>query len=290
MGREGAERSGLVVHHVLVEGGWAAHGLACVVDDRIEPGARRQQVRAERLDTGRVAEVETEHLEPITPLCEVRFGGVALRCVTGEACRHDQLGTAAQQFDARLVADLHAAAGEQHDHPGHVGEFAALGEVQRGALGAQLVVEVMDLAVADLADVAVLRFDGFAERCLVRNVDDLVLLEVRRRMEVGCREHRPAAQRADAGLTENLVVTLRLLTASLLLQQLGSTPSDLRIGTEHVTRRIEESGLLGRVEFVHQLGSRNDVTEHSHCIQQPPTNVLVRLSIGGHRRNLPSAP
>jgi hypothetical protein len=50
---------------VRVELGRPAHGLAGVVDDEVEPLARREQVAAERLDARRVAQVEPEDLEPV---------------------------------------------------------------------------------------------------------------------------------------------------------------------------------------------------------------------------------
>ena len=117
---------------------------------------------AERLDARRVAQVEPVDLEPVAPVGEVRLLGVAGRRVAREARRHDQVRAGAQQLDPGLVADLHPPAG-QHRHAAlEVGGLRPLREVERGARRAQLVVEVVQLAVGLLADVAVLLLDRLA--------------------------------------------------------------------------------------------------------------------------------
>ena len=100
-----------------------------------------EQVLAERLDARRVAQVEAEDLEAVAPVREVRLLRVAGRRVAREARRHDQLRAGAQQLDPGLVADLHAAAGEQRDAAAQVGRLGALREVEVAAGGAELVVE-----------------------------------------------------------------------------------------------------------------------------------------------------
>ncbi len=162
---------------MTVELGRPAHGLAGVVDDEVEAIAGRVEVLAEGLDARRVPQVEPEDLEPISPDVEVGLLRVARRRVAREAGRHDQMGARTQQLDARLVADLHTAAGQEGHPAGEVGSLGALAEVELGALRAQLVVERVDLGVAPLADVAVLRLDDLAEPGIALDVD---LLEVRR--------------------------------------------------------------------------------------------------------------
>jgi hypothetical protein len=76
---------------VAVEVGRPAHRLARVVDDEVEPVARREQVRAERLDARRVPQVEPEDLEPLAPVGEVGLLRVARRGVAREARGDDQL-------------------------------------------------------------------------------------------------------------------------------------------------------------------------------------------------------
>ncbi len=153
----------LALEHVPVELGRPAHGLAGVVDDEVEPVVVRAQVVAERLDARRVPQVEPEDLQPLAPLLEVVLARVPLGRVAGEARGHDQVRAGAQELDPRLVADLDPPAGEECDPAAQVGGLRPLGEVEVGALGAELVVERMDLAVELLADVAVLRLDDLAE-------------------------------------------------------------------------------------------------------------------------------
>ena len=120
---ERVERGRFAVHHVTVEVGRTAHRLTGVVDDEVEPITGGEYVVAEGLDARRVTEVESEHLESVAPLGEVRLGGIPRRGVTREAGGDDERSTASQQFDARLVADLHPPAREQCDRAGEVGEF-----------------------------------------------------------------------------------------------------------------------------------------------------------------------
>ncbi len=237
---EGVERGSLAVHHVAVEVRWAAHGLARVVDDVIEPIARRQHVPAERLDARGVAQVESEHLESVTPLGEVGLGCVPCRSVTRETGGHDERDTASQQLDSRLVTDLHPPARQERDPAGEVGELAAFGVVELGALRAQLVVEVVHLVVLGLADVTVLRFDGFAVRGLV----DVVLHETAGGVDVGGGEHGLFAQRANPRLCQHRLVALHLRRATLALERLRSNASFLGIGEEHVAGGVDQVDLL----------------------------------------------
>src|SRR5688500_5746635 len=162
----------------MVEVRWPANGLAGIGDDGVEPVARLEQLAAERLDAGRVPEVEPEDLQPVAPLGEIRLASVAGGRIAWKACRNDQLRAGAKQLEARLIADLHATAGEQRDAPAQVGELRPLREVELRALRAELVVEVMDRLVVALADVAVLELERLAE---FRIVVEVLLLEIRRR-------------------------------------------------------------------------------------------------------------
>ena len=157
--RHVGQRRRLLRHHVRVEVGRTAHGLAGVVDDEVEPRPRGQQLAAERLDARRVTQVETEHLEAVAPLGEVGLLGVAAGGVAGEARGDDEVRAGAQQLQPGLVADLHAAAGEQRHASAQVGQLGALAEVELRARRAQLVVEMVDDGVLLLADVAVQRLD-----------------------------------------------------------------------------------------------------------------------------------
>ena len=127
-------------------------------------GPAIEQYVAEALDARRVAQIEAVDLEPVGPLREVALARVALRRVAREAGRDDQLRAGAQELEAGLIADLDPAAGEQGHPPAQVGRFGALAEVELGAFGTELVVEVVDVAVVLLADVAVLRLEERAHR------------------------------------------------------------------------------------------------------------------------------
>ena len=106
------------------------------------------------LHTGGVAQIKPEDLEAVSPVGEVGLGGVASGGVPGESGRHDQVRARAQQLDPGLVADLHPPTGQERDPPAQVRRLGALGEVEVAARRAELVVEVMDLGVGLLADVA----------------------------------------------------------------------------------------------------------------------------------------
>ena len=97
---------------------------------------------AERLHARRVAQVETEDLEPMAPVAEVGLLRVARRGVARKARGDDEVRAGAQELQAGLVADLHAPAGQQRDAAAQVRQLGARGEVHVGAGGAQLIVEV----------------------------------------------------------------------------------------------------------------------------------------------------
>ena len=191
------ERRGLAFHHVRVELRRPAHRLAGVVDDEVQPAARGDQVRAERLDAWRVPQIEAEDLQAIAPRLEVGFAGVACRGVAREPRGDDQVRARPQQLQSGLVADLDASAGQQRHASPQVGQLRPLRKVQVAARRTQPVVEVMDDGEVLLADVAVLR----RQRGL--------RLDVGRREDIGRREHRLASERADARLTPHPIVTTR---------------------------------------------------------------------------------
>ena len=92
-----------------------AHGLAGVVDDEVEPVARREQVRqnASTLGVWRRSRPKISSRSPHSS--KSGSSRVAGRGVAREARGDDQLRARAQQLDPGLVADLHAPAGEQRD-------------------------------------------------------------------------------------------------------------------------------------------------------------------------------
>ena len=158
------------------------------------------QVRAERLDARRVAQVEPEDLEPIAPLLEVGLLRVAVRRIAREAGGDDQLGARPQQLDPRLVADLHAPAGEQRDATAKVGGLRALAEVEvaaRAGTAGRRTGGCRGRAACRRSSAAARRPRG------TRVVVHVGLLELGGREDVGRREHRLLAQHADPGLGEH---------------------------------------------------------------------------------------
>src|SRR5262245_5063651 len=158
------QRCCLALHHVRVEVRRTTHRLARVVDDEVETRARGEKLATEGFDAGRVTEIETEDLEAMAPGREVRLAGVTMCRVAREARRDDQVRPAAQQLQTGLIADLHAAAREERHPSGEVRQLSALVEVQLGAGGTELIVEVMDDRVLLLADVAVLQLSALSLR------------------------------------------------------------------------------------------------------------------------------
>ena len=97
------------------------------------------------------------------PLRVVGLGRVATRCVARESRRDDEPAARAQQLDAGLIPDLDPPAGQQRHPAGEVGGLAALAVVERRTVRTKLVVEMVDLRIVGLADIAVLGLHHFAE-------------------------------------------------------------------------------------------------------------------------------
>src|SRR3989338_1365725 len=176
-----AEGALLALHHMGVEIRRPPHGLAGIIDDEIQPLARRKKMPAESLDAGRMAQVQAEDLQPVAPDLEIRFGGIAHRRVPREAGADYELRPGAEKLYPGLVAYLDAPAGEQGNAAVQVGGLGALKEIQFGAGRAELVVEIVQLVIILFADIAVLLFMGLAETWIVLH---FFLLEAYRRMHV----------------------------------------------------------------------------------------------------------
>jgi hypothetical protein len=300
----------LAGHHVGVEVGRPSYRLAGVVDDEIQARPRRHQLVAEGFDTRRVAQVEAEDLESIGPLVEVRLTRVAHRRVARKARRDDDMGAAAQQLEAGLVADLDAPAGQQRDPAAQVGQFGALGEVERRARRAQLIVEVVDDREPRLADVAVLRLDRLP-RLGVRSSNDsgvelcsgvafvgvdVAGLEAFRWEDVRRRHRRLAVQRADRGAGLELVVdlgarglagprlVLRLATAGVAIRAvdvgdgakqavallLGQLVEDPAIGGDRLEERRQLTQAVGGGHGWHRFRIRRDMVFPGRRRTAPP--------------------
>jgi len=159
----------------------------------------RNNFAAERFDTGRMTQVEAIDLEPVPPVGEVRLARIAGGRITRKARRYDEVRPASQQLQPGLIPDLHASAGQQRGASGKVGQFRPLGEVERRAGRAKLVVEMVDRGVSLLADIAVLRLDGLA-LLRIRGFD---LPEVLGWQEVRGGKNGLAAKRPNARFVQN---------------------------------------------------------------------------------------
>jgi hypothetical protein len=151
--RSGRQRGALRRDELGVRAGGAAHRLGGVVDQHVQRPPGRHPVR-QRDHLCRVAQVESDHREPVQPVRAVRHRGEAAHRVVREAGGDGRLGAVAQQAERDVHADLGPAAGEQRPPPRQVRTRLSLGVVQLGARAAQLVVEGVHLDVALLADVA----------------------------------------------------------------------------------------------------------------------------------------
>lgn len=263
---------------MAVEVGWAADGLAGVVDDEVEAAAGGVEVVAQGLDARGVAQVEAVDLEAVAPLVEVGLAGVADRRVAGEPGGDDELGAGPQQLDAGLVADLDPPAGEQGDPAGEVGGLGALALVERGARRAQLVVEVVDLQVVDLADVAVALAHVGADRAasglggaVAQPGGDHAL----GREDVGRGEDRLGPQGADAGLGQHLLLALELVGPGLPALGLGPLAAVVDVGAEHVAGCCQEAGPLLLGEAVEGRAVADHRLEQFGGGAQPVGQVLV---------------
>ncbi len=220
--RHADQRGALALHHVGVELRGTANGLAGVIDDEVQARVRVDQFLAEGLNAGGMPEVEAKNFKAVGPLGEVGLLGITLGGVAGEAGRDDQVGAGAEELESGLVANLYAAAGEQGDAAGEIGELGPLVEVEFGAGGAHLVIKVMHLGVFLLADVAVERFGRLAG----------VLFGVGGREVVGSGEDGLPAQGADPGFVENGGGAFDVGGAAFAFEGLQSGPARHGIGVE----------------------------------------------------------
>ena len=204
---------------------------------------------------------------------EVGLPRVPGRGVAREARRDDQLGACPQQLDPGLVADLHAAAGEQRDAAGQVGGLRPLAEVEVAAGPAELVVEGVQLDVVLLADVAVLRRDRLAELGIVLHFD---LLEPGGWEHVRRRVDRLVAQDADAGLGEHRLVAAEPGRLLLAPHDLVEPPSLDDVRVVDVAGRSQQPRPLLERQRLEQAPVADDRFEHLGGGLQPLDDVVLR--------------
>ncbi len=298
----------LLRHHVGVEVGRTPDGLAGVVDDEVEPRSAGKQLATERFDARRVPQIETEDLEAILPLLEVRLLGVALGGIAWEPRGHDELRAAPQQLQPRLVSDLHARTSRQRHAAAQIGQLRAFPEVQLRARRAQLIVEMMDGRIGLLADVTVLRLTRLLHRRLLVRRRNVEWLKGLRRKHVGRRHHRTAAQCTNAGLIEHGVVLARALGLSSAGQRLDLKTPCRRIGIADVRERTMQPFPFVRSQVVEQMtiartrlqqfeelaqafGERDRTSGHAGQVSEyrmpgcfARSSAVARWAEGGHLR------
>ena len=152
----------LELEQMAIEPGRAAHRLAGVVDDEVEPRELGVQVLAELLHAGRVPQIESEYFQPIAPVHNVRLPRVARRRITRKPRRHDDVRARAKELESCLISDLDAAACDERDASAEVGELVTFRVVRVAARATEPVVEMVDGRVLLLADVAAPRLVNLA--------------------------------------------------------------------------------------------------------------------------------
>ncbi len=227
-----------------------AHGLAGIVDDVVETAAGFQQVRAKRLDAGRMAQVQSENVQARGPLRKVFLACIAFRRVARKACGDDQFGAGTQEFQPGLVTDLHAPTGQQCNASAEVSQFVALGMVERGTLRTQLVVKVVNQRILLLADIAMLGIGGLPMREIL--AVSIPAGECFRREHIGCGEHRPCAQLADARGVEQGIVPTCLAATLFLRTHLHALSTQDRIRVIDASNRLMQRVAVFRRQLLKQ--------------------------------------
>ena len=121
----------------------AAHGLAGVVHQVIQPRQALGEELREQLDARRMAQVQAMNLQPRAKARKVGLLRVALGCIHGKACGDDDVRAGAKQLQGSLKADFDAPAGHERIVAAEVRRLLALGIVEFAAALAHGVVVAM---------------------------------------------------------------------------------------------------------------------------------------------------
>lgn len=132
----------------------SADGLASVVNDDVKAPVVLGNEGGQLVDAGEVAEVHREYPQAAAPLLKVRFAAVPDDGFVRESCGGDNRRTVAEKFHGALETDLDPCPRDQGDAPGEVGPLDTFRVVEFRTLGAQLVVEVVQLPETRFANVA----------------------------------------------------------------------------------------------------------------------------------------
>src|SRR5882724_2935409 len=119
-------RRGLSRDHVPIETWRPPDGPAGIIDDEIQPIAADEELPAERFNARRVAQVEAEDLEAISPLPEIGLLGIAGGGIARKPGRDDQMCPGSQQLQAGLITDLYTPTGQKGRSTTEIGELCAL--------------------------------------------------------------------------------------------------------------------------------------------------------------------
>ena len=134
----------------------------------------------------------------------------------------------------------------------------------------------MDRGELLLADVAVLRHDRFGRVVLALCIGGCPRGAVAKQIHVGRREHRLAAQFANAGFLQHAVVATGRIELPLLGRGLHHGATGARIRVKHVSDRVEEALTLLERD-VHQPRTIGD-----HLLQQRGSGAeVVAERVGG---------
>src|ERR1700733_247607 len=132
----------------------AAHGLAGVVQNVVEPRQPFGQESREYFDARRMPQIEPMDLQAPAKLRKIGFFRVAAGCVDRKTRGHDDMRTGTQELEGCLKADLDPGTGDQRIVAIEIGCLPALGVIEVAADIAQGIIVAMHLREGLLADVA----------------------------------------------------------------------------------------------------------------------------------------
>jgi hypothetical protein len=216
----------------------APHGLAGVVDDEIQARVSGQDMLAESFHARRMAQIQPKDLEPIAPILEILFRGIACRRIPRETRGHDQARPRPQQFDPGLITDLDTAARQERHPAAQIGQLGAFTKIQLRANRTELIIEVMNNGIVLLADVTVLRLDHLSKR---RIVGHLLRFEVGRRRRIRRDEGFFPAQLPDARFLQNILIPFQLLRLAPPHPRLDQAPPLAHVRTINVAGGLQQT-------------------------------------------------
>ena len=185
----------------------------------------------------------------------------------------------AEQFDAGLITDFDAPAGEQGHAPAQIRQLGALAEIQFRARRAKLVVKMVDGRIILLADIAILRFDHLAK---IRVPRDFLLHEAGRGENIGRGEHFFAPQLPDSRLRQHRLGALHPVGLALARRGLHQPPPLAHIRTINIAGRLEQAlAVLERQGRQQRAVARNRFQQLRRRPQLFGRHGAIALPVGG---------